>query len=137
MITLDSKAGAAAEKLEQEYLQIPKITDNEIGAKLRGKEAAATKAALMAEAVKEILKDLCLQCEDFAQAVLSGGDLFSCMKKVAEGEGNYIDGVTACRKAVQFYVPGAEVVQKITVQMPGVGGSHSGSTMVLDLEDLL
>lgn len=134
MITLDSKAGAAVEKLEQEHLKIPKILDSEIGAKLRGKEAAATKAALMAEAVKELLKDLCLQCEDFAQAVLSGGDLFSCMKKVAEGEGNYIDGVTACRKAVQFYVPGAEVVQKITVQMPGTNGSGA---MVLDLEDLL
>lgn len=134
MITLGSKAGAAVEKLEQEHLKIPKILDSEIGAKLRGKEAATTKAALMAEAVKEMLKDLCLQCEDFAQAVLSGGDLFSCMKKVAEGEGNYIDGVTACRKAVQFYAPGAEVVQKITVQMPGTNGSGA---MVLDLEDLL
>lgn len=137
MITLNSKAGAAIEKLDKEQQNIPKIADSEIGAKLRGKEATATKAALMAGAVKEMLKDLCLQCEDFAKAVLAGGDLFSCMKKVAEGEGNYIDGVTACRKAVQFYVPGAEVIQKVTVQMPGASGGHSGSTMVLDLEDLL
>lgn len=137
MIELNNKQGLAVEKLEQEYLQIPKIADHEIGAKLRGKEAAATKAALMAGAVKEMLKDLCLQCEDFAQAVLVGGDLFSCMKKVAEGEGNYIEGLTALRKAVQFYVPGAEVAQKITVLMPGFGGSRSGGTMVLDLEDLL
>ena len=136
MITLDSKAGAAIEKLEQEHQQIPKIADNEIGTKLRGKEATETKAALMSGAVKEMLKDLCLQCEDFAQAVLSGGDLFSCMKKVAEGEGNYIDGATACRKAVRFYVPGAEVIQKVTVQMPGSDGKN-GSAMLLDLEDLL
>lgn len=131
---LDSPAGKAIEKLEQEYQKVPRIADNEIGAKLRGKEATETKAALMAEAVKEMLKDLCQQSEQFAQAILAGGDLFSCMKKVAEGEGNYIDGVTACRKAVQFYVPGAEVVQKITVQMPGSNGSGA---MVLDLEDLL
>ena len=136
MINLDSKSGAAIEKLDKEHESIPKIADNEIGAKLRGKEATATKAALMAGAVKEMLKDLCLQCEDFAQAVLAGGDLFACMKRVAEGEGNYVDGMTACRKAVQFYVPGAEVVQKITVQMPGSDGKN-GSAMLLNLEDLL
>lgn len=137
MIKIESKAGAAIEKLEKEYLQIPKIADHEIGKKLQSKEAAETKAALMAEAIKEILKDLCLQCEDFAKAVLAGNDLFSCMKKVAEGEGNYIDGVTACRKAVQFYIPGAEIQQKTTVQIPGTDGSHDGRTIILDLEDLM
>ena len=132
---LDSPAGKAIEKLEQEYQKIPKIADHMIGPLLRdSKKTAETKAALMAGTVKEMLKDICQQSEAFAQAVLSGGDLFSCMKHVAEGEGNYIDGLTACRKAVQFYVPGAEVLQKITVQMPGDNG---GGVMVLDLEDLL
>lgn len=137
MITMNNWASQAVDKLEKEYLQIPKIADNEIGKKLQSKEAAETKAALMAEAIKEVLKDLCLQCEDFAKAVLAGNDLFSCMKKVAEGEGNYIDGVTACRKAVQFYLPGAEIQQKTTVQIPGTDGSHDGRTIMLDLEDLM
>ena len=137
MITMNNWASQAVDKLEKEYLQIPKIADNEIGKKLQSKEAAETKAALMAEAIKEVLKDLCLQCEDFAKAVLAGNDLFSCMKKVAEGEGNYIDGVTACRKAVQFYLPGAEIQQKTTVQIPGTDGSHDGRTITLNLEDLM
>ena len=59
------------------------------------------------------------------------------MKKVAEGEGNYVDGVTACRKAVQFYIPGAEIQQKTTVQIPSTDGSHDGRTIILDLEDLM
>lgn len=137
---MDNKntAAKAAAKLEQERVAIPKVPDNEIGTRLRGKDAEATKASLMADAVMGMLVEFCEQNEQFAEAVLAGGSFTDCMKAVTKGLGNYTDGISTCRKAVQFYVPGAEVKPLWSITMPsqeGTGESGKKQAVILDLAD--
>lgn len=118
MIEIGKWAPQAVAKLEKERQSIPRIKDNEIGAKLRSGEAAAAKASLMADAVMAVLQDFCRQSEVFAEAVMKGGSFVDCMKAVTKGLGNYAEGPSSCKKAVQFYLPGAEIKAQWKVEIP-------------------
>lgn len=102
MISLNNYATQAVQKLEE------------------GKKAVSgQKEKAMAPAVMAQLKAFCKQDEEFAQAVVQGGTLAECMKKVATGVGGAISDLDAYKKAVQFYFPGAEVGMKLTLDLVG------------------
>ena len=134
----ENAAAKAAAKLQQERVAIAKVPESEIGTRLRGKDAEGTKASLMADAVMGVLIGFCEQSEKFAEAVLVGGTFGDCMKAVTKGLGNYTDGVSACRKAVQFYVPGAEVKPLWSITIPGqeeAGAEKEEPDMIFNLAD--
>lgn len=112
-------AAEAVTKLKTERAKIPAVDKSKIGSLLTGAKAEETKAALMADAVLGVLETFCNQSEKFAKAVIAGGSFAECMKKVAKGAGNYIDGVTACQKAVQFYAPQAKIQPLWGLLLPG------------------
>ena len=57
--------------------------------------------------VAEAIKDFCRQSDEFAQAVVQGGDFPACMSTVAKGAGDALSDLEAYRRAVSFYFPGA------------------------------
>lgn len=83
------------------------------------KGVSGQKERAMLSAVAAQLKSFCLQDEEFAQAVVQGGTLAECLKKVAAGTGNSISDLDAYKKAVQFYFPGAEVHMELTIDLIG------------------
>lgn len=89
--------------------------------KLTGEQKGVSgqKERAMLSAVAAQLKSFCLQDEEFAQAVVQGGTLGECMKKVAAGTGISISDLDAYKKAVQFYFPGAEVRMEMTIDLIG------------------
>ena len=123
MITLGNFATQAVKKLTDE----------------KGK-VAGNKEKAMAGAVFAAIKDFCLQDEEFAQAVVQGGDFGDCMKAVANGVGNSISDLDAYKKAVSFYFPGAGIVMSMKIDLcdsvkdvPHVDGPG----IVLNLSDFL
>lgn len=132
----------AEAKLKKERALIPQIKPADIGTKLRGKDAASAKASLMADAVLKVLRDFCWQNEDFAAAVIKGGPFVDCMKAVTNGLGNYAEGLSSCKKAVEFYLPGAEIKMQMSIILPQQAQTETPaaveepkSDMVLDLAD--
>lgn len=100
-------------------------------------------ASAMKKAVRDALEDFCCQDEEFAQAVAQGGSFEECMKAVAKGCGSSISDLTAYKKAVQFYFPGAKVNMQLTIDLigdaekktPDEQGGAKG--VILDLWSLL
>lgn len=92
MESLTGWAASAAEKMAHE---IKDVTEN--------------KARVMAPAVMEALKAFCRQSNEFAEAVATGDSFHACMKAVEKGVGNSISDMEAYKKAVAFYMPGAEI----------------------------
>ena len=76
----------------------------------------------MKKAVRDTLVEFCRQDEEFAQAVVQGGEFAKCMKAVASGVGSSISDLEAYRKAVQFYFPGAEI--RMTMEIDLVGAAR-------------
>lgn len=72
---------------------------------------------IMARPVAEALKDFCRQRDEFAQAVVQGGDFSACMAAVARGVGDSISDPEAYRRAVSFYFPGAVVDMHLSIRM--------------------
>lgn len=66
-------------------------------------------ADAMKDTVCEALDRFCKQDEEFAQAVVQGGTFEDCMKAVAKNCGSAIPDLEVCRRAAQFYFPGAGV----------------------------
>ena len=77
------------------------------------------KESVMKKAVRDTLAEFCRQDEEFAQAVVQGGEFAQCMKAVASGVGGSISDLEAYRKAVQFYFPGAEIRMTMTIDLAG------------------
>lgn len=102
MVSMNNWATQAHEKLEKEHRAV-----------------AGQKEKVMAGAVLAVIKDFCLQDEEFAQAVVQGGTFADCMKTVAAGVGNAISDIDAYKKAVQFYFPGAEIKVQMTIDLIG------------------
>lgn len=122
MITMENWATQAVKKLEAEREQIPSIKRNEIAEKLRNQNtAAAAKAHLMADAVMAVLKELCCKNETFAEAVAKGGSFVDCMMLVTKDLGWHAEGIKSCKKAVQFYLPGAEIKTEWDMLIPQDG----------------
>lgn len=112
-------------------------------AKLEREYAAGTYgryAQIMKGWTREALRTFCEQDEEFAQAVVQGGTFEDCMKAVAKDCGDGISDLEACRRAVQFYFPTAEVQFHMTVDFaPHAHDEETDSTahkaVALDLAD--
>ena len=72
---------------------------------------------VMAGPVAEAIKDFCRQSDEFAQAVVQGGDFPACMAAVAKGAGDALSDLEAYRRAVSFYFPGALVDMNLSIRM--------------------
>lgn len=128
MITMDNWATQAVQKLEKEK-----------------KSVSGQKALAMKEAVFSVIKDFCVQDDEFAQAVVQGGTFGDCMKKVASGVGSAISDLDAYKKAVQFYFPGAEVKMQLTIDLIGTAADAESTVaapaekqpMILSLDDFI
>ena len=79
------------------------------------KNVFGSKEKAMAPFVAAQLETFCRQSGAFAQAVANGGTFSDCMKEV----GNSISDHDACKKAVRFYFPGAEVKMQLTIDLTG------------------
>lgn len=104
------------------------------------------KAAAMKKEVRKALEEFCRQDEEFAQAVVQGGNFVECMEAVAKGVGSSISDLEAYRRAVRFYFPGAEIRMQMTVDLIGDAGkpdtAPAGSTapaagLILDFTQFL
>ena len=83
------------------------------------KNVRGNKESAMKDAVRATLETFCTQDEEFAQAVVQGGDFPACMAAVARGVGRSISDLEAYKKAVQFYFPGAEIRMQMTIDLIG------------------
>lgn len=63
----------------------------------------------MKSAVVKALKEFCRQSEVFAEAVAHGRSFEECMKAVANGVGRSISDLDAYKRAVKYYMKGADV----------------------------
>lgn len=116
-------------------------TINEAVEKLKnGKDAVkGQKEQAMAAPVLEALQDFCKQDAAFAKAVLDGGSFADCMKAVAKGVTTYISDLDAYKRAVQFFIPKADISMQLTITQPGSNGKEESAAapMTLTLDDLL
>lgn len=104
------------------------------------KSVTGQRESLMANAVLDMIHEFCIQSEVFAKAVAEGGSFADCMKAVAKGVGNSISDIDAYKKAVAFYMPGAEIeVQMKITTVPGQQEKVAASAepLLLRLEDLI
>ena len=76
-------------------------------------------ASAMKKYIKEALLTLCGQSERFAAAVLDGDTFEDCMKAVAKGIGGSISDLEAVKRAVKFYMKGADVSFQMVIQERG------------------
>ena len=83
------------------------------------KNVRGNKESAMKDAVRATLETFCTQDEEFAQAVVQGGDFPASMAAVARGVGSSISDLEAYKKAVQFYFPGAEIRMQMTIDLIG------------------
>lgn len=98
--------------------------------------------SVMAGPVAAALKDFCRQNDEFARAVVQGGDFKGCMEAVAKNCGDALSDLEAYRRAVSYYFPGAQVDMKLSIRMSEYerdeaqeGGKPAG--LLLDLADFL
>ena len=99
-------------------------------------------AKIMKSAVKDTLADFCRQDDEFAQAVVQGGNFTDCMKAVAKSCGSGISDLEAYRRAVRFYFPGAEIRFQMTIDLIGDAAGEQESEqdtgpMILDFTQFL
>ena len=88
------------------------------------KNVRGNKESAMKDAVRATLETFCTQDEEFAQAVVQGGDFPACMAAVARGVGSSISDLEAYKKAVQFYFPGAEIRMQMTIDLIGAAAAE-------------
>ena len=102
------------------------------------KQVKGQKETAMANAVLDMLHEFCIQSSVFAKAVAEGGSFADCMSAVAKGVGNSISDIDAYKKAVRFYLPGADIVVKMDIQMAAQQQKEAPTqSMSFSLEDLL
>ena len=75
------------------------------------------KVRVMAGPVAEAVESFCRQSDEFAQAVVQGGDFPDCMAAVGKGAGDALSDLEAYRRAVSFYFPGALVDMHLSIRM--------------------
>lgn len=76
-------------------------------------------ASVMKKYIKEALLTLCGQSERFAAAVLDGDTFEDCMKEVAKNVGSSISDLEAVKRAVKFYMKGADVSFQMVIREHG------------------
>ena len=118
----------AAEKLQKEF------------AAVKGAKAVAMKTA-----VRDALLNFAAQDEEFAQAIVQGGNFNACMQAVAQDVGQSISDLEAYGKAASFYFPGSKVRFEMHIDLIGDAagderaaedGEKDGG-LVIDLSEFL
>lgn len=92
---------------------LDKLDDEQVKAVKGQKEHA------MAGAVAGALRSFCRQSAEFSKAVANGGSFADCMAAVAKGVGQSISDVDAYKKAVGFYLPGADIRVQMHIDLGG------------------
>ena len=92
---------------------LDKLGDEQVKAVKGQKEHA------MAGAVVGALRSFCRQSAEFSRAVANGGSFADCMAAVAKGVGQSISDVDAYKKAVGFYLPGADIRVQMHIDLGG------------------
>ena len=92
---------------------LDKLGDEQVKAVKGQKEHA------MAGAVAGALRSFCRQSAEFSKAVANGGSFADCMAAVAKGVGHSISDVDAYKKAVGFYLPGADIRVQMHIDLDG------------------
>lgn len=96
------------------------------------------KETVMANAVLNMVHEFCIQSSEFAKAVAEGGSFADCMTAVAKGVGTSISDIDAYKKAVQFYLPGAEIMVQMQIRTAAAPREQApAQAMLLSLDDLL
>ena len=102
------------------------------------KQVKGQKETVMANAVLDMVHEFCIQSSEFAKAVAEGGSFADCMTAVAKGVGNSISDIDAYKKAVRFYLPGADIVVRMEIQTALHPQTEAPvRPMILNLDDLL
>ena len=73
----------------------------------------------MKDYVAGVLKEFCQQNEEFAQAIVQGGDFANCMHAVCKGIGTSISDLDAYGRAAAFYFPGCKVRFEMHIDLVG------------------
>lgn len=92
---------------------LDKLGDEQVKAVKGQKEHA------MAGAVAGALRSFCRQSAEFSKAVANGGSFADCMAAVAKGVGHSISDVDAYKKAVGFYLSGADIRVQMHIDLGG------------------
>ena len=75
-----------------------------------------TKAKVFFQPTLEVLIDFCQQDVRFADAVLRDGkSLLECLAQIAKGSGSSISDLDVYRKAVQYYLPDAQIFMQLSI----------------------
>ena len=85
----------------------------------------------MKKAVCDALLNFAGQDEEFAQAIVQGGNFTDCMKTVAKGIGSSISDLEAYKRAVSFYFPGADIEMQMIIKL--IPGEEKQNTTKADL----
>ena len=76
-------------------------------------------ASAMKGYVKKTLLQLCGENEAFAESVLQGDVFEDCMKAVAKGVSNSISDLEVMKRAVGFYMKGADIRFQMVIVAAG------------------
>ena len=106
---------------------LDKLSDKQV------KAVNGSKERVMAGPVAEALRSFCRQDAEFAQAVAQGGSFAECMAAVAKGVGQSISDVDAYKKAVGFYLPGADMLRLLRLRQ-GSNGSRRQRIMSMSVD---
>lgn len=102
------------------------------------KQVKGQKESVMANAVLDMVHEFCIQSSEFAKAVAEGGSFADCMSAVAKDVGNHISDIDAYKKAVQFYMPGAEVEVQMQIRTGAAPQKQEpAQNILLSLDELL
>lgn len=102
-------------------------------------------ASAMKGYVKETLLILCEENEAFAEAVAAGDVFEDCMKAVVKGVGTSISDLEVMKRAVKFYMKGADIrFQMVIVSekdtgkpSPASSASKPSKREIIDITDFL
>lgn len=107
------------------------------------KEIGGGKEGAVKNAVCAALADFCRQSEEFADAVnATGKTMKECVTEIMRDVGNSISDVELYRRAVQFWMDGADVEAQLRVVLPDgkspdVREKRKRTVQILSLEELL
>lgn len=110
------------------------------------KEVKGGKEGAVKDAVKEALVSFCHQSEEFSRAVVDTGKCMQeCITEIMKGVGNSVSDVELYRRAVAFWMEGADVHAEIRVVLPDAktpdvresGKKPERRVKILSLEELL
>lgn len=103
------------------------------------------KADAIKNAVRDALVQFCRQSEEFSEAVLATGKCMEeCLSEISSGIGNSISDFELYRRAVSFWMEGADVFAELRIVLPEAekpdvrqSAKPERKVKILSLEDLL